>query len=201
MPGPVREDVPDKRQAILRAARDLFADQGYEDTTIAEIARVAGVAVGTVYLYFTNKRDIQLDVCLALDAEIAQVIQSEAILSLPIRQVPRAIIEASFRKSRENMRFMWSYQLDPATPAEARRLDAVSQQIADALDTYFQQVIARGDAQPFATRAYATLLNQLVGAALKQCFTLEQGEHEEFYREGLIDLIERLFFGPPLAGS
>ena len=194
-----RHDARDKRQAILQAARELFANNGYDDTTIAEIAQVAGVAVGTVYLYFANKHEILVDVCLALNAEIAQVIQSPAILSLPLRQVPRAIVEAAFRSSRVNMRFMTYYQVEAQSPMETQRLRASKQQIAATLDAYFQWLIAQGQLPIFDTAAYAELLNDLVGATLQQCFTFEHGEREAFYREGVIDFIERLFFGPPLA--
>src|SRR5215468_4498984 len=107
-----KDDVRDKRRAILTAARELFASQGYEETTIAEIARAAGVAVGTVYLYFQSKHDVLVDVCLALKAEVAQVIQSPEILALPPQQVPRAVIEATFRTSRKNLRFMNSFQVE-----------------------------------------------------------------------------------------
>ena len=58
MTATTREDTRSKRQAIIEAAREIFAKQGYEDTSIADIAAAAGVAVGTVYLYFHNKRDI-----------------------------------------------------------------------------------------------------------------------------------------------
>jgi AcrR family transcriptional regulator len=203
-PASVRDEareVRDKRQAILDAARDLFAEQGYDETTIAEIARVAGVAVGTVYLYFSNKHEIQIDVCLALNSEIAKVIQSPAILALPLRQVPRAVIEATFRVSRENMRFMWSYQVDPQSQDQAARLRAAKKQVSGALDLYFQAIVARGEFPPFNTTVYAELIDNLVGATLQQCFAYEQGEREEFYREGLIEFIERLFFGPPLKGA
>src|SRR5689334_4916758 len=136
MPEPMRDennDVCDKRRAILRAARELFANNGYDDTTIAEIAQAAGVAVGTVYLYFANKHDILVDVCLALNAEIAQVIQSAAALNLPLRQIPRTIIEAAFRSSRENKRFMTYYQVEPQSSGEMERLRAANQEIANAL--------------------------------------------------------------------
>lgn len=204
MPDVTREearDVRDKRHAILYAARELFANQGYDDTTIAEIAQTAGVAVGTVYLYFANKHDILVDVCLALNEDIARVIQSPAILALPLRQVPRAIIEASFRSSRENMRFMAYYQVEAQSPGETQRLRDGKQQIADALDAYFQWLVAEGQLPAFDTAAYAELLNDLVSATLQQCFAFEQGEREAFYREGVIELIERLFFGPPLIGD
>lgn len=48
----------DKRQKILAAAADIFATQGFHQTTIEQIADVAGVGKGTVYLYFKNKKGL-----------------------------------------------------------------------------------------------------------------------------------------------
>lgn len=53
-----RPVVADKREAILRAATRVFALNGYFNSKVADIAREAGVADGTVYLYFKNKEDI-----------------------------------------------------------------------------------------------------------------------------------------------
>lgn len=50
--------VADKREAILRAGVEVFARSGYFNAKVADIARCAGVADGTVYLYFKNKEDI-----------------------------------------------------------------------------------------------------------------------------------------------
>jgi AcrR family transcriptional regulator len=50
--------VDDKRQRILEAARKRFRYYGVRKTTMQEIARDAGVAVGTLYLYFKNKDDL-----------------------------------------------------------------------------------------------------------------------------------------------
>jgi TetR/AcrR family fatty acid metabolism transcriptional regulator len=48
----------DKREAILRAATQVFARRGYFQSQVADIAREAGVAAGTVYLYFRSKDDL-----------------------------------------------------------------------------------------------------------------------------------------------
>ena len=48
----------DKYQRILEAAITVFAEQGFYQSTIAQIAKEAGVADGTIYLYFKNKDDI-----------------------------------------------------------------------------------------------------------------------------------------------
>jgi TetR/AcrR family transcriptional regulator, cholesterol catabolism regulator len=50
------------RQRVLTAARDLFVAQGYEGTTIRDIASGAGVAVGTVFTSFASKGEILSEV-------------------------------------------------------------------------------------------------------------------------------------------
>ena len=47
-----------KYHLILEAAIKVFARQGFYQSTVAQIAREAGVADGTIYLYFKNKDDI-----------------------------------------------------------------------------------------------------------------------------------------------
>ncbi|MGI8883961.1 MAG: TetR/AcrR family transcriptional regulator [Pyrinomonadaceae bacterium] len=54
----VRAVVADKREAILRAAVKVFARKGFFNSKVADIAREAGIADGTVYLYFKSKDEI-----------------------------------------------------------------------------------------------------------------------------------------------
>lgn len=58
--GPEEDSDPKarKRRRIIRAAAGLFTRQGYRKTSMEEVARQAGVAKGTVYLYFKNKVDL-----------------------------------------------------------------------------------------------------------------------------------------------
>lgn len=53
----------EKRKCILEAAIRLFSDKGYEQTSIEELAREAGIGKGTVYSYFETKRDIVRAFC------------------------------------------------------------------------------------------------------------------------------------------
>ncbi|HWN67507.1 MAG TPA: helix-turn-helix domain-containing protein, partial [Haliangium sp.] len=48
----------DKRERILDAAERVFARQGFYQSRVSEIARDAGVADGTIYLYFKSKDDL-----------------------------------------------------------------------------------------------------------------------------------------------
>jgi TetR/AcrR family transcriptional regulator, fatty acid metabolism regulator protein len=51
-----------KRDAILRAAIDVFAERGFFNAQVADVARSAGVAAGTVYLYFSSKDDLLVSI-------------------------------------------------------------------------------------------------------------------------------------------
>src|SRR5512138_2729410 len=56
------EPAAGKREAILRAAIRVFARHGYFNAQVADIAREAGVAAGTVYLYFRSKDDLLVSI-------------------------------------------------------------------------------------------------------------------------------------------
>lgn len=53
-----KEKINDKYHRILEAAVKVFAEQGFFQSTVSQIAKEAGVADGTIYLYFKNKDDI-----------------------------------------------------------------------------------------------------------------------------------------------
>ena len=47
-----------RREQILKAAMEVFSRKGYAATTIPEIAKLAGIATGTLYLYYPSKREL-----------------------------------------------------------------------------------------------------------------------------------------------
>src|SRR5436190_17192333 len=51
-----------KRDLILRAATDVFANRGFFNAQVADVARAAGIAAGTVYLYFRSKDDLLVSI-------------------------------------------------------------------------------------------------------------------------------------------
>lgn len=52
----------ERRKEIIRAAAELFAQQGYEKTTVSQIVKKVGVAQGTFYLYFGSKEHVRMGV-------------------------------------------------------------------------------------------------------------------------------------------
>lgn len=53
-----RRQTDDKRQRILDAAIRVFARKGYFASRVSDVAKAAGIADGTIYLYFRNKDDV-----------------------------------------------------------------------------------------------------------------------------------------------
>ncbi len=64
-----------KAQAILQAAIKMFAEKGYHQTKITEIADTANVAHGTVYTYFKNKEDLLYNMISKLWQELSLTLE------------------------------------------------------------------------------------------------------------------------------
>ncbi len=63
---------PEKRDRILKAAASVFSRRGFYNARVSEIAKVANVAEGTIYLYFKNKDDILISL---FEEEMANIIR------------------------------------------------------------------------------------------------------------------------------
>jgi AcrR family transcriptional regulator len=53
-----KKDTEKRREQILNAALEVFTGKGYDAATIPEIAKAAGIAAGTIYLYYPSKREL-----------------------------------------------------------------------------------------------------------------------------------------------
>ena len=77
-----KKQITEQRQKqILGAAGDIFTLKGYAAATIPEIAELAGVAVGTVYNYYSNKRDLFIAAIknLIITASLLDIHRTEAL--------------------------------------------------------------------------------------------------------------------------
>ena len=79
---PQRNGAVGKRESILRAATRVFARSGYFNAKVADIARAADVADGTVYLYFKSKEEILHSI---FDQNMAEAIVSARTLIEKVR--------------------------------------------------------------------------------------------------------------------
>src|SRR5438128_4595281 len=82
-----------KRERILRAAIEVFAQNGYFNAKVSDIAKSAGVADGTIYLYFDGKEDLLVNIfrehtrnyLQSLERELAHVKRAEDRIRIAIR--------------------------------------------------------------------------------------------------------------------
>ncbi len=95
-PPPRQERSRAKREALLQAGLALFAERGYDATTIEDVAQNAGVAVGAFYQHFRSKRQLLLVVMDRLVEEVSRINLDFAAVG---SQEPRALIEHVVRHS------------------------------------------------------------------------------------------------------
>jgi TetR/AcrR family transcriptional regulator, fatty acid metabolism regulator protein len=86
----------DKRERILAAAERIFARHGFFAARVSEVAKEAGVADGTIYLYFKSKDDLLISVFENRMAHVNDQLRA-AIADLPPGEQLRAFIRAYLR--------------------------------------------------------------------------------------------------------
>jgi TetR/AcrR family fatty acid metabolism transcriptional regulator len=92
----------DKRHLITEAAVAVFAERGFHQARVSDIARRAGVADGTIYLYFKNKEDLLLSIFEEkMDIMLAGLTDALANTDDPLERI-RRFARFHFRQVREN---------------------------------------------------------------------------------------------------
>lgn len=158
---------------ILDAARTVFASRGFEGATIDAIALTAGVAKGTVYLYFDSKRDLFLaalrEGVLALHAEVAEEMYAAATCEAKLH----AFIAGRFQYFSRNREFFriyyreFTHLLTGTANVQPEFQDLYEQQAA-LLEAVLADGVRSGQLRPFDVPKTARLIYDLIRAALAQ---------------------------------
>ncbi|APR86851.1 Transcriptional regulator, TetR family protein [Minicystis rosea] len=88
-PSKVALKKEDKRQRLLRAALELFAERGFHGTAVPLVAERAGVAAGTVYRFFESKEELVNEVFRDAKGRLRHVLTDGLDLTLP----PKALFD------------------------------------------------------------------------------------------------------------
>lgn len=139
---------PGARERLVIAAVDLFAEQGYDATTVMQIAQRAGVTKSTFFRYFPDKREL-----LAAGQETLSRLLAEGIAEAPANAGPLDAVAAGLERASSAMGPM-NRELGPrlkaavAASAELQERDALkSVGLAAAMTT---ALLARGVPDPTA---------------------------------------------------
>lgn len=102
----------EKRDRIIDAAVEVFADKGYRAARVSDIARKAGVADGTIYLYFKNKEDLLLVIFEEkMETLLDQLQAALAMESDPLARI-RAYARHHFRSIEEHPALAQVFQVE-----------------------------------------------------------------------------------------
>jgi TetR/AcrR family fatty acid metabolism transcriptional regulator len=94
--GPERVDRTEKRERILSAAERVFARRGFFAARVSEIAKDAGVADGTIYLYFKSKDELLISLFEARMKQVNAALRAAVAAAPPAEQLG-AFIRAYLR--------------------------------------------------------------------------------------------------------
>lgn len=91
-----------KREAILKSAKQRLSQYGVKKTTMQEIAEDAGIAVGTLYLYFKNKNEILIATAEAYVSQHVEDMEKILRSPMPATEKLKTYLVNRFRAVREN---------------------------------------------------------------------------------------------------
>lgn len=121
-----------KREAILAAALDEFSIQGFAATRLEDVARRAGVAKGTIYLYFRDKESLFQELIRAMLTPLVGTIEAMGAADVPLPALGEHIVELFVREVYETRR----KDVIRLMIAEGRRFPKLA-------EFYYREVLAR----------------------------------------------------------
>jgi TetR/AcrR family transcriptional regulator, fatty acid metabolism regulator protein len=101
-----------KYELILDAAVKVFAENGYHGSQVSKIAREAGVADGTIYLYFKNKEDILISLFRDRLGDLVAKFQASAAESATADEALRKICEIHYTELEQNKHLAYVTQIE-----------------------------------------------------------------------------------------
>lgn len=93
---------PDKPQQIIEAAVRVFARKGYYNSRVSDIAREAGIAAGTIYLYFKTKDDILVTLFRDKMADFVDTVRKAIAVEPDAASKVRRLVSLHFRILEDN---------------------------------------------------------------------------------------------------
>src|SRR5262245_23598889 len=87
-----------RREAILSAALDVFSSSGFAAARLDDVARHAGIAKGTIYLYFRDKESLFQELVRTMLSPVVGTIEAAPLAELPARAVAQSIADMFVRE-------------------------------------------------------------------------------------------------------
>lgn len=175
----------DTKQAFIRAARQLFAENGFQGTTMNAIAQSAGKSRRTLYTYFNTKQDIYMEV---IQMELHNLYEElETFVSRPLAPMEKLMQYIARRQVAVNEVVKWNGSLeaeffnDIATVERARlRFDVLERSL---IASILREGIESGDFKRVDVKRTAILLHACLKGLEVPFIRGHFGKTEESIRE------------------
>ncbi len=182
---PARAAIPDvkaRKQQLVReiiwdAATRLFAEKGYDETTVDEIARAAGVSPRSCFRYFANKSEIMAyslvsfaeQIIAALDACPKTWTMREVFRSMMLQ-----VVEDAVKHPRPRRVFEILKRWPAAAAAQSTRMTDAQAMVSGA----FEKRIPKNRTTGLAAALLGGLAIQMTGVTIRWCIEKEQSDVE-----------------------
>ncbi len=157
---------------ILAAARTVFATRGFNDATVDEIAAAAGIAKGTVYLYFSSKKEIYLAALKQGLLELQERTAAAMQAAQGVQGKLKAFVRTRIEYADANRDFIKIYHSEFGNLANAAVRDSEFQQLylkqAKSLELVLQTAVKGGELRRIRTDFAAFIIYDMVKSVMTQ---------------------------------
>jgi AcrR family transcriptional regulator len=183
-----RKFSPEKKTRYLQSAIKLFVAKGVKNTSTAAIAKDAGTAAGTLFLYFPTKQDLIHELVLKIGREQSDSIKSLLAPSLSARETFFTIWEGSIHWFLENME---SYQYIRQVRDSGMIADEVVRESEQFFDYYYRAIqkgLAEGAIKTYPIELIGTFLYQNIVAVMNLISSGTDADQHNVYIQNGFDI-------------
>ncbi len=151
-------DRRDKREAILAAALELFAERGFHGTAVPLVAEKAQVGAGTIYRYFPSKETLVTELYMKWKGEIGRIMLVDFPFEAPAREQFRHFWQSCAQFAQQHplaFKFLELHHHAPYLDRECRRLE---NEVLEPAFQFFSQTQSRKITKPLPSELLGAIV-------------------------------------------
>jgi AcrR family transcriptional regulator len=183
----------DRKEQILAAARAVFGEKGYENTTVSNIVRRAGVAQGTFYLYFASKREAVIALGARPMEEMAIRMEAAGANGLSFEEMLREMVRVAFEIERTDVDLC--RLMSHAKSLSANLLDAMPtyQRIGATMRSMFESAVASGEMHPMDPEMANEMMHLIISGAMSAAADKRDDDYTKRMEEATAQVLVNAF--------
>jgi len=187
-------DSTSKREQILQAALTVFSTRGYRETRVDGVAKEAGVAKGTIYLYFESKEDMYLEVFRENVEKLHQAHVDAVRDKASVWDKIRALVAVSLEFAEKHEKFLRIYLTEygrfTGRPEFAKRLQESLEKGRALSRRLFEEGIEAGEVRQAPVEQLILMLNySITGMMARRLTDIRRANEPELTPDQIVELL------------